>query len=60
MWVSRLHQHTELALTLQLYDLDRVVLLAHTEDFQVAKYRLLGFRVAINFYAEEVALVLPM
>ena len=47
-------------LTFQLDNLHGIALLAHSENFQVAEYGLLCFRVAIHFDAEEVAVVLPV
>ena len=47
-------------LTLQLNNFDREVLLAYTEDLEVAEDGLLGFGMTIDFDAQEVALVLPV
>ena len=46
--------------TLELNNLDGVVLFAHAEDLEVAEDGLLGLRVPVDFDAEEVALVLPV
>ena len=46
--------------TLELNNLDWTVLLAHHEDLEVAEDGLLGFGMAVNFDAQEVALVLPI
>jgi hypothetical protein len=46
--------------TLQLDDLDGVILLSHSEDLEVAERRLLGLGVSVDLDAEEVSLVLPV
>ena len=46
--------------TLELDNLDGVVLFAHAEDLEVAEDGLLGLRVPVDLDAEEVALVLPV
>lgn len=46
--------------TLQLNNLDRVVLLANAENFQVTVNRLFRLRMAVDLDTEEVALVLPV
>ena len=46
--------------TLELNDLDGVVLLPYTEDFEIAEDRLLCLRVTVDLDAKEVALVLPI
>ena len=46
--------------TFEFDNLDRVVLLPHHEDFQVAEYRLLGLGMTVNLDTKEVSLVLPV
>ena len=46
--------------TLELNDLDGVVLLPYTEDFEIAEDRLLCLRVTVDLDAKEVALILPV
>ena len=41
-------------------DFDREILVSHLENLKVAEYRFLCLRVTIDFYTEEVALVLPV
>ena len=50
----------ECVLTLELDDLDGVVLLPHPEDLEVAEDRLLGLGVAVDLDTQEVSLVLPV
>ena len=52
--------HHVRGLTLQLNNFDREVLLAYTEDLEIAEDGLLGFGVAVDFDAQEIALVLPV
>ena len=47
-------------LTFEFDDLDGEILLAYTEDLEVAEDRLLGFGMTVDFDTEEVALVLPV
>ncbi len=46
--------------TLQFNHFNRIVFLAHPEDFQITKDRLFRFGVAIDFDAKEIPLVLPV
>ena len=46
--------------TLELDHFHGEILLAYTEDLEVAEDGLLGFSVAVDFDAQEVALVLPV
>ena len=45
--------------TFQLHDLNREVLLPHTEDFQIAERGLFRFGMTINLDAEVITLALP-
>ena len=46
--------------TFEFDNLDRIVLLPHHEDFQVAEYRLLGLGMTVNLDTKEVSLILPV
>lgn len=46
--------------TLELDDLDGVVLLPHAEDLEVAERRLLGLGVSVDLNTKEVSLVVPV
>ena len=56
----RLISETQRRRTFQFDDFYREVLLANTEDLEIAEDRLLCFGMAVNLDTQEVALVLPV
>ena len=56
----RLISETQRRRTFQFDDFYREVLLANTEDLEIAEDRLLRFGVAIDLDAKEITLVLPV